>query len=217
MSTNKIETRSVAAELRAADDAKFQIRGIAAGYNSMSKDLGGFREVIRAGAFARSLKSNPDVKCLFNHDPNQILGRTKSGTLKLVDTERGLSFRCQLDPDSSAHRDIYSAIKRGDCDECSFAFTCPDGGDSFDDVKDERTGKRFVLRTLKDVDLFDVSAVTYPASGDGATSVAARSVDYTISKRGDVWAAEKALLADIDDRFLRQQLARVGAEIAREK
>jgi HK97 family phage prohead protease len=213
---NKIEVRSVCAELRAADDSKFEIRGLAAGYNSISKDLGGFREVIRKGAFARSLKSNPDVKCLFNHDPNQILGRTKSGTLKLEDTDKGLAFRCQLDKDSTMHRDLYSAIKRGDIDECSFAFACPEGGDSFDEVKDERSGKRMVLRTLKDVDLFDVSAVTNPAYGDGATNVSARSFDYTLTKRNDLFLAELTAIEKQDDELLRLHLARIGAEIARE-
>jgi HK97 family phage prohead protease len=217
MSDNKIEIRSVAAELRASDDCKFEIRGIAAGYNSLSNDLGGFREVIKAGAFSRSLKSNPDVKCLFNHDPNQILGRTKSGTLKLQDSDKGLAFRCQLDPDSTAHRDIYSAIKRGDIDECSFAFTLNPNGDSFDEAKNPRTGERTIIRTLKDVNLLDVSAVTNPAYGNGATNVSARSFDYVITKRNDLFLAELSAIEKQDDELLRLRLARIGAEIAREK
>jgi HK97 family phage prohead protease len=213
---NKIEIRSVNAELRVTDGCKFEIRGIAAGYLSMSKDLGGFREIIAPTAFVRSLKTNPDVKCLFNHDPNQILGRTKSGTLKLEDTEQGLAFRCKLNPESTQHRDIYAAIKRGDIDECSFAFNCPEGGDSFDEVKDQRSGQRFILRTLKDVSLLDVSAVTNPAYGDGATNVQARSFDYNIKRNDNLFLAQLTQIEKQDDELLRLRLASIGREIARE-
>jgi HK97 family phage prohead protease len=217
MST-KIEVRTVASELRAADDSSFQIRGTAAAYNRLSKNLGGFREKIAPGAFKRALSGQgEDVKCLFNHDANVVLGRTGNGTLRLADSPEGLNFRCQLDQNQQAHRDLYSSIKRGDINECSFAFNVDDeDGESWEHAQDER-GQRYKLRTLRSVNLFDVSAVTNPAYGSGATNVSARSTDYVISNRGDVWAAERAQLAEIDDRFLRQQLDRIGAEIAREK
>jgi HK97 family phage prohead protease len=221
MST-KIEVRSVASELRAADDRSFQIRGTAAAYNRLSKDLGGFRERIAPGAFKRALSGQgEDVKCLFNHDANCVLGRTGNGTLRLSDSAEGLNFRCQLDQNQQAHRDLYSSIKRGDINECSFAFNVDDeDGEDWDDEKDER-GQRFKLRTLRSVNLFDVSAVTNPAYGSGATKVSARSTDYVISKRGDVWAAERAQLQKLDDDLAddlnRIRLARIGEELGRGK
>jgi len=225
MST-KIEIRTLAAELRADEEAdEFQIVGTAAAYNSLSKDLGGFREIISPGAFKHSLDGNDDVVALFNHDTSKVLGRTRSGTLKLKDTDRGLTFRCQLDEDQQMHRDLYASIKRGDISECSFAFTVNPNGDSFDEVADRSTGKRFALRTLKDVQLHDVSAVTNPAYGNGATNVGARAeqrcdYDYryttTFSKHSGLFTAELAAIDKQTDELLRLRLQRIGAEIARE-
>jgi len=165
-----IQRRS-ASELRAATD-DFALIGYAAKYNSMSKDLGGFREVILRGAFARSLTEGADVKCTFNHAPDNILGRTQSGTLSLSDDSIGLHFRCQLDRNQTAHRDLYSAVKRGDITECSFAFTVAPGGQQWEEGPQEN-GQAMYKRTLTDVDLIDVAAVVYPAYP--ATAVAARS------------------------------------------
>lgn len=185
MSTAK-EFRSVAASLRAesqGDEMSMSLVGYAALFNSESKDLGGFRERIAPGAFTRSLKEQADVKALVNHDPNQVLGRTKNGTLTLSEDDRGLKFRVKLNPAIQAHRDLYALIKNGTMDECSFAMTVPAGGDSWEDAKDEN-GITYALRTLHDVTLMDVSAVTYPAYN--ATSVAARSMvaDYSEKRKG---------------------------------
>jgi len=103
-----------------------------------------------------------------NHDPNVILGRTKSGTLKLEADNFGLRFVCQLNKDSAQHRDIYSAIRRGDISEMSFAFTVPEGGQRF-----EQRPNAVPLRRLSKVNLNDVSPVVYPAYKEG-TSVFAR-------------------------------------------
>lgn len=164
-----IERRTVTAELRA--DADFSLVGYAAKYNSVSKDLGGFREVIKPGAFTRSIQNGADVKCLFNHQPNNLLGRTRSGTLTLSEDSTGLRFRCQLDKSQQEHRDLYAKVQRGDIDECSFAFTVAPGGQQWEDGPQEN-GNPMYKRTLTDVDLIDVSAVTYPAYND--TSVGAR-------------------------------------------
>jgi len=158
-----VQRRTIhSAEVRTAGD-EFALVGYACKYNVLSHNLGGFREKISPGVFGRSLKNNADVKALFNHNPSNILGRTKSGTLKLEDTPVGLRFYCALDKNSQAHKDLYGAVKRGDIDECSFAFTVPPGGDEWEDGTDEETGRSIQIRTLKDVDLLDVSVVTNPA------------------------------------------------------
>lgn len=183
----KIEKRSLTAELRADGQGdEMAIAGYAALFNSESKDLGGFKERIAPGAFTRSLKEGGDVKALVNHDPSQLLGRTKNGTLTVSQDSRGLKFRCVLNPDSQTHRDLYAAIKRGDYDECSFAMTVPEGGDTWDEAQDD-DGRSYQRRTLRDVNLMDVSCVTYPAYN--STSVGARAADY--ADDSTAWIAKK--------------------------
>lgn len=166
----EIERRTVpGGELRAEGDAK--IVGYAAVFNSMSEDLGGFREVIMPGAFDRALRENHDVRALVNHDPNQILGRTKSGTLALSVDERGLKAEVEP-PDTQAARDALASIRRGDMDQMSFAFRT---------ITDEwRKQDGEIVRELKDLELLDVSIVAYPAYP--ATSVSARALETAKAK-----------------------------------
>lgn len=175
-----IERRSFAGELRTAADSKFELTGYAASFNTLSKDLGGYRERLAVGCFKRSLDAGGDVKALFNHDKNIVLGRLENKTLSVTEDARGLKFRVQLNPASQQHRDIYESVKRGDVSECSFAFCVHDGNEDWDESKDE-SGNRFIRRTIRDCDLMDVSVVTHPAySENNATSVQARShvADY---------------------------------------
>jgi hypothetical protein len=169
-----IERRTVVTELRVGAGDEFALIGYAAMYNSWSKNLGGFREILKPGTFSRSVRNGADVHCLFNHNSDFVLGRTKSGTLTLQDTEKGLRFRCQLDKNQQKHRDLYASVQRGDVDECSFAFTVPEGGQQWTEGPDpEDSSKRIALRTVTDVDLIDVSPVTFAAYSE--TSVGARS------------------------------------------
>jgi HK97 family phage prohead protease len=211
----KIETRIFSGvTVRAAAGEAFTLEGVAASYNMPSKPIpngpnGTFTEYIKPGAFARALRNKADVKALFNHSANMILGRVKNGTLQLTDTDTGLAFRVQLNPKMQSHKDLYAQVKRGDISECSFAFSVPKGGDTW--------SKDYSKRTLTDVDLFDVSVVTDPAYGAGATSVDARqlrSAQYVatqdwrarhnaaLARLAPVIAADKAALAE-DEEFER--------------
>jgi hypothetical protein len=157
---NKREYRTLpGAELRTKPDGK-GITGYAALFNSLSHDLGGFVERIKPGAFARCLGSNPDVRCLFNHNPNIVLGRSKSGTLLLEEDERGLKFDVTL-PATQAARDLYASIERGDIDGASFGFAV--NSQTWLDEKDA-AGNRCQVRELNDVDLFDAGPVTAVAA-----------------------------------------------------
>ncbi len=140
-----------------------------------------FRETIAPTAFARALREKADVRMLRNHDYNYVLGRTKSGTLRLSTDNVGLFFDCNL-PDTQDARDLHTIIGRGDMDQCSFAFKAvkDEWGDS-DDY--DENGARIPLRTLRDVDLFDISAVTFPAYED--TSVSARALETVAARRGN--------------------------------
>jgi HK97 family phage prohead protease len=155
----------------------------------LSKDLGGFVERIAPGAFARSLANkSQDVKCLYNHNSDCVLGRLQNGTLTLTDSPYSLDFSCQLDEKQQAHKDLYYAVKRGDISECSFAFAIDrDGaspGEKFDSIC--TANGTTTLRTVLAASLFDVSAVTNPAYGNGATQVNARdfrSCDYAAARQ----------------------------------
>jgi Escherichia/Staphylococcus phage prohead protease len=177
MTNNKIERRLVASNLscRAADDddSPGTLTGWAAVFNSRSQDLGGFIEQMLPGCFDRVLASNPDVRCLMNHDPNLVLGRTTNQTLSLRADSKGLWFWCKL-PNTSTARDLYALIQRGDVSQCSFAFGLEQGDDEWSQENDSVTGKQNALRTIRNVsNLYDVSSVTTPAYL--ATSVSARN------------------------------------------
>lgn len=144
------------------------LRGYAAMFDSLSQDLGGFRERIRPGAFDRALREKHDTRALVNHDPNQILGRTKSGTLRLSVDAKGL--KVEIDPpDTQAARDVVTSLRRRDVDGMSFGFRVLEGGD------DWKTQGGEVIRELLDLELQDVSIVTFPAYL--ATTVSARALE----------------------------------------
>jgi HK97 family phage prohead protease len=176
--TTKIEKRTLTGvQVRAAAGEAFTLEGIAASYNMPSKPIprdpsnpraGTFTEYIAPGAFKRSLRSKADVKCLFNHSANVVLGRVKNGTLALTDTDTGLAFRVQLNQKMQSHQDLYASVKRGDISECSYAFNVAPNG--------QKWSADYSKRTITDVDLYDVSVVTDPAYAGGATSVDARQL-----------------------------------------
>lgn len=179
MSTQQTEVRFLkATELRAGggtDGVAPFISGYAAVFNKYSSDLGGFKEKIKPGAFSRALRERQDVRCLFNHDANCVLGRLLAGTLTVSEDPKGLLYRCEL-PDTTTARDLHVSISRGDISQCSFSFSVRDGGDIWSTEycdPDDSDEDCFASRTLTDVNLFDVSPVTFPAYQN--TSVSARS------------------------------------------
>lgn len=147
------------------------IVGYAAVFETESGDLGGFREKIRRGAFAKTLLNGADVRSLWNHDPNYVLGRTKSGTLKVYEDIHGLRIE-DIPPDTQWARDLVVSIKRGDVDQMSFAFSV---------IRDEweQRSNDVPMRTLLEVELYDVSPVTYPAYPQ--TTVGVRNMAQRLS------------------------------------
>jgi HK97 family phage prohead protease len=184
------ELRFFAQELRAAGtDTAPKIEGMAATFGTVT-DIGQFREVIQKGAFTRSLADPTQEKvCLYNHNPDVVLGRVSAGTLSLEQTDRGLKFSCSV-PDTTAARDVYTNLKLGNIRECSFGFGIddPDNDESWQAQSDGT-----MLRTLKSVRLFDVSVVTFPAYG--GTSASARHVvaDYAESRMAGATLAANTL------------------------
>jgi len=182
--SNKLERRILkATEVRAEKDGDQKVlTGYAAKFNKLSENLGGFREAIKPGAFKRALAEKQDVKMLVNHDPNLVVGRSGSN-LDLSEDKTGLKFRVVL-PNTQVANDLHENVRAGIMDQCSFGFIPQsetwtnqrDGG--YADVSGNSGNqgiedKQAIVRELNDVDLKDISAVTYPAYPD--TEVKARA------------------------------------------
>lgn len=204
-----LETRSAqmwpdgSFELRAASDG-LTFEGYAAVFNVPSLRMSfpnvrsgqPFREVIRAGAFTKALAAKPDMLLVTQHDLNAIpLGRTRAGTMELVQDARGLKVRATL-PDNEHGRPIRDAIARGDISGMSFRFSS---------VRDEwnRSADGVTQRDLHEVNLGpEVSIVSFPAYPDTSVSVrhlqvAAVDVDSvlrTLRETGRVTAEQRAVL-----------------------
>lgn len=172
--------RRAAFELRAVSGEKPRLVGYAAVFDKPSRDLGGFVEFVRPGAFKRSLAGGADVVALVSHDTRMILGRTGAGTLTVSEDGKGLAFDVELPPTSAA-RDLLVSVERGDVSGASFAFTTPKGGDRWTFAKDGPA-----QRELLDVDLLDITVTPLPAYPD--TSVARRSLDASRPMLPAVWS-----------------------------
>lgn len=147
-----------------ADGEQRRIEGYAAVFGSLSVEMWGFRERIAPGAFAASIEAD-DIRALWQHNREVVLGRTKAGTLRLDEDSNGL--RVEIDaPDTQGGRDAVVSIGRGDVDQMSFGFRV------LEDAWDE-DGEGQLIRTLKKVKLYEVSPVTFPAYQ--ATTVSVRT------------------------------------------
>lgn len=133
------------------EDGKKRIVGHAAVFNKVDGPSW-FRERIAPGAFKDSIGQD-DVRALFNHDPNLVLGRNKAGTLELKEDKEGLWMAIDP-PETQFARDLLVSIDRGDVSQASFAF------ETIDDEFNTEDGEE--VRTLTKVKLYDVSPVTFP-------------------------------------------------------
>lgn len=178
---NEIERRTIAVqELRAQDGEKPTMEGYAARFNTPA-DLGYFIEIMEPGFFDEVMDN--DVRSLWNHNENYVLGRVSAGTLEIKQDDKGLyqvTYPPVVEPLAAQWaKDAMVSIKRGDVKEMSFAFTVKSRwrGDPADgDEWIRRDGKTY--RFLKKGgcrELFDVSPVTYPAYGETSVSASTRS------------------------------------------
>ena len=152
-------------ELRQTNDGGSVISGYAALFAPSRTDMGNFIEVLAPTCFDASLNSNADVRALWNHNPDHVLGRTKSGTLRLSKDSRGLLYEAQL-PNTTLARDLAETMRRGDVDQSSYGFVVADESWEMD-------SDGIIVRTLLSVNLFDVSPVTYPANPNTVSKVRA--------------------------------------------
>jgi HK97 family phage prohead protease len=200
---NERRAQMAAPELR-ADGAKRVITGYAAKFNVetvIGSSTWGFREVVRPGAFSRAVKDQ-DVRGLFNHDPNLLLGRNKAGTLRLVEDSVGLRY--EIDPpDTMAGRDVVVSLERKDVTGSSFSFQTrkqawTPGADG-----------QLDLREVLDVDLYDVGPVTFPAYEEADATVRSlrSAADEALGRRA---RQEEELEGAAQRLHLRLRLAKAG-------
>jgi HK97 family phage prohead protease len=197
-------------ETRAAQDGEPESNVYIKGYAALTEvptilyenENESYEEVIAKGAFDDVLEN--DVRCLFNHDSNQILGRSTSGTLTYGVDESGLFYECMLDTSIVAHDGLYKSIMRGDISQSSFAFKVKE--DKVEIYSNEETDKEVCKRTImKFQELYDVSPVTFPAYAD--TTVMGRSVQNV---KDEIEKAKKEAedKRKKDDDFVAKQIAR---------
>ncbi|WP_456273623.1 HK97 family phage prohead protease [Bacillus sp. AK031] len=159
---------------RNSEDEPLKVSGYAAVFNSRTSIGDYFDEIISPGAFSKSI-SNGDVRALYNHNWDKVLGRTKSGTLRLSEDERGLKFEVDL-PDTTAGRDLEISMDRGDIDQCSFGFYVTDESWNYNEEP--------AVRTINEVELYEITILALPAYEDTeAHLVRSREIDKTVEKR----------------------------------
>jgi hypothetical protein len=163
-----------------------EVGGIAAVVNSVT-DLGYFEEVIMTGAFDNALSKDYDIRCLFNHEADLILGRTKADTCRVfVNGDGNLEYTWIPDYENPTHMSVVRSIMRGDITQSSFAFTIKEQNWS-ESEKYGSMGKRSI--TMID-SLYDVSPVTYPAYED--TEADARSIAAIRDQELEIEAAKQS-------------------------
>lgn len=148
------------------EDGKRYLDGYFAVFNQPYEVMPGWIEEIAPGAFARTLRENRDVKVLWNHDTNIVLGSTENRTAYLAEDERGLHGPVEINEEDQDAKNAFARVARGDVRGCSFGFDIRAMEESWDEDGTYRT-------RLTDVDLYEVSPCTFPAYGQ--TSITARN------------------------------------------
>lgn len=147
--TSQSERRALPAEVRAKGR---KLEGYVATFGAEAR-IADFTEVILPGAFAASLSEGRDILALADHDPRQVLARTRSGTLRLSEDNHGLAFDLDV-PNTSHGQDVLALAERGDLGGMSFGFSIPKGGERWEGAR----------RELRNVNLLEVSVVSaHPA------------------------------------------------------
>lgn len=182
------QTRSVPVNFQTrSDDTGPVIAGYFAVFNNPTELWPGCIEQVAPGAFASSL--GLDVRALIDHDTRLVIGRTVAGTLTLREDETGLYGEIKINEHDSDAMNLYARVQRGDVTQCSFGF----------DILDEEYQERpdgSCLWILRDVLLYEVSVVTFPAYAE--TSVEARRSDRETQRRRALELRKKKLKERIE-------------------
>ena len=178
MSRDLKQVRCVASEFqtRAEDDGLY-ISGYFSVFNSNYQLWEGATESVAETAFDDTLSG--DIRCLVDHETRLVLGRTKAGTLTLKTDSRGLWGEVKINPKDTDAMNLYERVKRGDVDQCSFGFIILD-----EEFSDNGSSVHW---TIKKVELYEVSVVTFPAYTDTSVSARERDLESIRTKQNTVW------------------------------
>ena len=171
------------------------IAGYAVVFDSLSEDFGDFREIVRPGAFDRTLAEASDVRAFWNHNTDLILGRETADTLSLAVDEVGLRFEI-TPPDSPNGQNAAEAVRRGDVSQMSFGFTVEQ-----DQLSTQEDGS--TLRELLDVSLFEVSPVVFPAYPETSAEVRSQQVDSELRSRIEEFRTQETQEPDREPNLLK--------------
>lgn len=187
MTTFERRTTPSTVELRKDGERRTAI-GHAAVFGRFSQNLGGFVEQVAPGAFAKTIDEQ-DVRALFNHHEDHVLGRLGAGTLRMTEDDEGLAYEIDL-PDTTVGRDVATLLARGDVSGSSFGFRV---------IEDEwgETEQGFPLRTLKQVSLRDVGPVTFPAYTDSKAALRSLAEQRSLDIDALVAAADAGTLGSL--------------------
>ncbi|TXH14979.1 MAG: HK97 family phage prohead protease [Hyphomicrobiaceae bacterium] len=183
-----VELREAMAE--GSDQKKQCICGYAAKYNNItvlySSKYYEYREVIMPGFFDDVLTN--DVRCLKNHDPNLITGRTTANTLSISSDETGLYFDNEPDPEITYVSDLIRSVKRKEITQCSFSFTIKEQKWEELQVDEKWIYTRYLIKARQ---LYDVGPVTFPAYEDTVAEVDERSIE-ALQREVEEWRKANA-------------------------
>lgn len=171
--------RTISTEFKTREDGEdLKIEGYFAVFDSVYEIAPGLTESIAPGAFSKTLSR--DIRALTNHDTTLVLGRTKAHTLDLREDNHGLWGSVTINPKDSDAMNLYERVKRGDVDQCSFGF----------DIRSEDTDIRedgSIHWTIREVDLYEVSACTFPAYEETGISARAKERDEINQRAMTAW------------------------------
>ena len=173
------QLRSISTKFETRDDSgNLSIEGYFAVFDGVYEIAPGLSESIAPGAFDNTLSG--DIRALINHDTTLVLGRTKAGTLQLRVDNHGLWGHIDINPNDTDAMNLYNRVQRGDVDQCSFGF----------DILSEETDIRDngdIHFTIKEVELFEVSACTFPAYEDTNIKARMRERDEIMKRKSQAW------------------------------
>ena len=173
--------RTISTEFQTREDSgDLKIEGYFAVFDSVYEMGQGMTESIAPGAFTKTLSR--DIRALTNHDTTLVLGRTKAHTLELREDNHGLWGSVTINPKDSDAMNLYERVKRGDVDQCSFGF----------DIRNEDTEIRedgSIHWTIREVDLYEVSACTFPAYEETGIAARAKERDEINERALTAWKA----------------------------
>lgn len=169
---NMRQARSIAHKFSVRADEETgdrYISGYFSVFNSNYEMWQGASESIAPGAFDGALED--DIRCLVDHDTRLVLGRTTAGTLQLRVDAKGLWGEVKINNADQDAVNLYERVKRGDVDQCSFGF------DILNEERTEDPETGDVHWTIKQVKLYEVSVVTFPAYEETGVTARKKEVD----------------------------------------